>query len=350
MDIDTATGQPAQDISSRIESALFPSEEAVVEPDGDHDDVALEDEGTLPKSDETESEDEDGSDLEETELTDEEQSLADYLGIPDERINVAKDGTVTFTAIIDGQSKEVPLKELAASFQLQGHVNNKSIALENERKEFYEQKNQVAQELQTRINNLDGMAKLAEEQLVGDFNRIDWDRLRHENPSEWSALRQEYAEKAQSIQQMQAQIHEQGSRLLKEQQSVFQQKHQEHLQSEMQKMVAKNPTWTDETVRNKDLTGMRDFVMGTYGFSKEDMNAVTDHRLIDLIKDAKAFREGKKAAETKIAKPVPKFQKPGATKAQVSAAANARNVKAKRDAVRKTGNTQDVANLLLDRM
>lgn len=348
MENETATDQSAQDITSRIESALF-DEAEVTEPVENEDEVAVEDEVTLPETDDTDSEEEDGSDLEDI-ASDEDLSLADYLGIPEDRINVAEDGTVSMTAIIDGESKEVSLKDLASSFQLQGHVNNKSIALENERKELEAAKQQIATEYQSKLQNLESLTSAAEQQLVGDFNQIDWDRLRVENPAEWTALRQEFADKAQHIQNVQAQVKQEGKALLDQQQEKVNQQRQQHLQGEFTKMLESNPAWSDEVVRKKDMDEMRTFVTGQYGFTEQDLALVTDHRLINLIQDAKAYRNGKKAAETKIVKKVPKFQKPGATKAQHSATAKARSVKAKRAAVKKTGSTQDVANLILDRM
>ena len=138
-----ATDNSAQGISSRVEDALF-GEDNTAELNENHDDVASDDEEILPGDDDTDSEDDDGSDGLEGELTEEELTLAGYLGIDEERLIVDEEGNISFNALVDGESKAVPLSELAKSFQLQGHVNNKSIALENERKEFEEQRNTVA--------------------------------------------------------------------------------------------------------------------------------------------------------------------------------------------------------------
>ena len=76
---------------------------------------------------------------------------------------------------------------------------------------------------------------MVEEQLVSEFNGIDWDRLRAENPSEWSAMRQEYAERAQKIQQIQSQVGSQQKELQGKQQEEVARNHQLHMQQEVQK-------------------------------------------------------------------------------------------------------------------
>lgn len=348
---ETATDNVSmQDIASRVEGALFEGTDDNAELDTAQDDVAQDDEAILPESDDTESDDDQGSDDLADIANEEDLSLASYLGLDDEKLTVKDDGSVVFNAIIDGEAKEVPLSDLATSYQLQGHVNNKSIALQDERKEFETQRDTVATELSSRLDKVAQMTKMVEEQLVGDFNNIDWDRLRIENPSEWSALRQEYAEKAQKMQHMQSQISSQQKELNDNQQGAMKQQQQAYLQDQVSKMVVANPTWADQTIMQAETGKLKEFLGSTYGFSSEDFDYVTDHRLIGLIQDAQAYRSGKKTAEVKIAKKVPRFQKPGAAKGNAKSLAKARSVKANKGALKSTGKLQDAANLLLDRM
>ena len=78
------------------------------------------------------------------------------------------------------------------------------------------------------------------------------------------------------------------------------------------------------------------------------MDTILDHRLIEIIKDAKKFRQGAEEVKQKRVKPVPKFNKPGA--ARTKDMSKARAAKAKRDKLRQTHSTQDLAAVLLDRM
>ena len=353
MDNVTATGNSMQDIAKRVEAALDNEAAVVEEPKKVNDDVVLEDADLetdeLPEGDDTDSENDEGSDLDNI-ASDEDLTLADYLGIAEDRLIVKDDGKVFLNAIIDGESKEVPLNELATSYQMQGHVNNKSMALEAERKEFLEIRNKAAAELQTRLEGVKALSKVMEDQLVGEYDSIDWNRLRAENPGEWTALRQDYAERAQEIQRAQALASEEATRIRQEAAKEAQVLYSEHIKKQLDQMITQNPTWQDPTVMTKEVSGISKFAQETYGFGPEDMKLVTDARLMSLIQDAKKFREGSKGIETKRDKPVPKFIKPGASKQVAASTAKARSVKAKRGALKKSGSVQDTANLILDRM
>ncbi len=342
----SATEKSMQEVTDSIEAKLFGT--SAGEPIATDDDEVTDDANELPDSDDSDSEESDGSE-EVVDDQDYEKSLADYLGVDEDRIIVNDDG-VFLNAIIDGETKQVPLKELAMSYQLQGHVNNKSMALENERKEFEASRNEMLQIFQQKIEGLSGLSKVIERELVAEYDRIDWDRLRVENPAEWTALRTEYAQKAQEIQRVQQLIHEENLRVQAERAQIQEQMMQQHIYNEYQKVIAMNPEWADQTKLAEAQVGMRDFLKSTYAFTDDDMKHVTDHRLIKLILDAKAYREGIKGVDEKREKQVPKFSKPGLAKGNAQSLEKARSVKAKRAAVKKTGHVNDVANLLLDRM
>lgn len=350
MENETATEQSMQDITNSIEEKLFPSSNE--EPDEVEGEVVLEDEATLPEGDDTDSDENEGSEDKLDDIAEEEElTLADYLGIDDEKLTQSEEGAWMFKAVIDGEEKDVPLSELAKSFQLQGHVNNKSISLEQERKEFQEQQLKVSDDLKQRTEGLETMAKVLEQEIISEYQGIDWDTLRSTDPVQWTALRQEFAERAQRVQHSQQLILEEAKRAndeaFKHQEAAMQQ----HVEAERSSMLEKNPTWNDGEVFKKDMGELRTFVQSTYGFSDDDTKLVTDHRLVQLIQDAHKYHNGTKQAAVKKEKVVPKFQKSGATKQKASQLAKARAVKARKHAVKKSGGSTDaVANLLIDRM
>jgi len=195
------------------------------------------------------------------------------------------------------------------------------------------------------------MMNFMEQEIVSEFNGINWDQLRQQNPNEWAALRQEYSEKAQRLQEAKNLSGQESQRLQQEAEYAQTSAMQVHLQAETEKMLIANPTWVDSDTLAKDMGVLKDFAKTTYGFSEEDSAFVTDHRLIGLIQDAHKYRAGTVAAASKKDKVVPKFQKSKATQAKSSQLAKARGVKAKRAAVKSSGGSIDsVANLLIDRM
>jgi len=347
MAIETATVKTMQDSATDLEALLYPQEDEPEVTDGDE---VTDDGEDLPEVDDSDSDEDEGSDEEGLEDIAEDLSLAGYLGLDDDRIVEGEDGQYLFNAIIDGESKQVPLSELAANFQMQSHVNNKSMALESERKEFEEVRGQVATELQSRVQGVTALGELMEKQLVGEYNNIDWDKLRVEDPANWTALRQEYAEKAQQVQQAQSLAKEEGDRLQAEQKGQFEEQAKKYFQGELNAMITDNPDWADETKRTEALAGIKSFLTN-YGFTEQDAQGVNDHRLIRLIKDAQAYRSGKKAAEGKReGKKLPKFQKPGGNRGSAANLAKARQAKALKTKRKSTGHVNDIAASILDRM
>lgn len=349
-EIETATGEPAQDITSRIEEKLFGSADPKLEQSTDEEDI--DDAEELPEDDDSDSGEDGSEDLnDDTGDEEEELSLAQHLGLDDDRIDYAEDGTLVFNAIIDGEAKKVPLKDLAASYQLQGHVNNKSMALEQERKEFAEERSSKVAQLDERMDGVDALAKALENDLVGDYNSIDWEKLRIDNPAEWTALRQEFADKASRIQQAQGLVNQERTRVATENEEVFNKANKDYLDTEYDKLLVDNPDWADETKRVAAQAEIKQFLSSEYGFSDKEFALVTDSRLMKLIQDAKSFRIGSKTVAEKKEKIVPKFRKSTNAKANANQLAKARSVKAKKARVKSSnGSTPDIANLILDRM
>ena len=363
---ETATSEKSgmQDAANRVEAILFgddkagnedPKAKAAAKDELEAkalpkaDDVIV-DEEEDPELDEDKDEDKDKDKLDEI-AADEELSMAEYLGIEEDRLSIAEDGSVGFEAIIDGEKKVVPLKELASSFQMQGHVNNKSMALETERTEFNEQKEAITQELQNRILGLEKLTEVLESELVSEYQGINWDTLRAKNPAEWTAKRQEFSERAQKLKQNKALVSKESEGIKAKQLEEFQETRNKYIAAESTKMLAANPTWSDPTVLKAAQEGMRTFLNKTYGYVDEDFASVSDSRLIAVIQDAQKYRNGKLALADKKVKKLPKFRKPGANRASSADVGKVRKTKALRAAVKKGGGrTQDVANLLLDRM
>jgi len=344
MDDNTATNQPMQDVTSRLETALFESDE-VKQPEQISESEAQNDvlEEELPDGDDSVSESENGE--ESDDLT-----LASYLGIDEDRLIINDDGSVSVSAIIDGASKAVDLKELVASYQMQGHVNNKSMALENQRKEFERDRSEVNKHMQSKVAELNSLGKMMEDELVSEYNNVDWDRLRSESPSDWAAFRQEFAERAQKVQRAKSAASQELKNLFDEQAGKQEAIQQRIIQEQRNLMLSENPQWSNPETLKKDQESMRVFLDEAYGFSAEELSGISDYRLIKVIRDVQAFRQGKKNATDNLQKTLPKFKKSGIAAKASTDMSKARAAKNKRAALRSSGSTSDAASILLDRM
>ena len=343
----SGAGAPAQGVEERIAASLFGNDGAAGNSNA-VDKVVNEDDESLPTEDDTKPK---GTEPED-EVIDGDVTLASMLGLGDDQLEYDDQNNVVFNAIIDGESHKVPVSELVKSYQLQGHVNNKSIALENDRKELHATRDQAYGELTTRLQGLNQLIQLNEQTLLAEYNGIDWDSLRMTEPGEWAALQQQFNQRALQIQQVKDLAGQESQRLTQEQQQQQQKSLQDRAAGELQKMMADNPTWSDQTVMAKDIGEVGAFLRNQYGFTDQEIADNIDHRLMRMFKDAMAFHAGTKAiTDKKIPANMPKFVKPGTGGGDRPSLQKARQVKETKQAIRKSGGSLDsVANALINRM
>lgn len=333
----------ALDIETRIGNALFSGGEG---DNDDSDDVVVEDAGKLPETDDTD-DDDNVEDHNEDDMT-----LAKHLGLDDDALEYDDAGNVVFNATINGEKKQVKMQDLIKSYQLEGHINQKSMKLEQDNREFVEMRDKAYNELAGRLNAANELIKVAETSILAEFQSIDWDTLRATNPAEWSALRQHYAERANQLTAIKQSVGQSQKGLTDEQLQAQLHKKQQFLQAEMQKMIVDNPSWADETVMQKEVGEIGKFLLDSYGFKPEEVANAMDARLMRMIRDAQAYRSGKTALQEKqIPKNVPKFRKQGASTEQLANLQKARDAKATKQRIKKSGGSVDaIASALVNRM
>jgi hypothetical protein len=83
----------------------------------------------------------------------------------------------------------------------------------------------------------------------------------------------------------------------------------EYLKSQASIILEKNPTWAKPEVAKKAIHDMSNFIEEAYGFTAAEFGNIQDARLLEVIKDAMAFRNNVKVAKTKLEVAIPKFQK-----------------------------------------
>lgn len=342
---DDGAADGAQGVENRIAAALFPAVD-----DGQLEEEALaEDDEVLPEGKQAESK-EKPEDDEVVNEDDDEVTLASMLGIDEDKLEYDDKGAVVFNAIIDGKQEKVPFAELVKSYQLQGHVNNKSMQLETEKKEFATTRDSAYNELTVRLNGLKKLNQVAREALTADYQGIDWNALRAADPGEWAALQQQFQLRLSKIQEIEQLAGQEEQRISTEKQQQMTQANQQRVAGELQKMVVDNPTWSDQAVMVKDFGEIGAFLRSTYGFTDEEVANNLDARLMRLIQDARQFHSGKVVAEKKVKKDVPKFVKPS-TNGDRPSLVKARQVKATKDSIRKSGGSIDsIAAAIVDRM
>lgn len=337
-----------QSVEAKIEQTLFPSEEAPVEEAP----VAVAEEAPemaeaapAEEVDTTESAPEMTEEADPVEEEDVE-TLAAVLGLSDEQVEITEKGDILINAMVDNEQVQVPFKDIIAAYQGTEYATKRAEEVVQQRETLDKEIEEARQTAQAKLEQMQTVSKLMEQELLQDYNSHNWQELSMHNPAEYHRLREQYTQKAHRIKELQATLSKEGEQQRQEMLQMQKHRFDKLMESESAKMLAANPTWHNPAVREKDFTELRNFLKETYQYSDDEINQIVDHRLVKLIQDA--YKNKAPQATTQGKKVVPAFG--SATANRVAAAANARAAKARKAALRKSGSQAALTQVLLDRV
>ena len=316
-------------LEQAAESLLAPSEETS---EGSNFDEAV-DAMIEPDDDQTE----------EVEVADEEQndveaSSEDYddVEIDDEDLVEATEDTNVFSVKVDGKEEQWTLDQLKQSAAGQAAINKRFQEAAEARKQI-EQQAAVLQQQQQQVAALYQQAQNGGLQAPIPPTR----ELFESDPIGYMEEKLKYDEaKAQYDQNM-----FQLQNVQKQRMQAQEQAHQSYLQEQAQVLTKFIPEIADpqkgEAIKNALVdTGV------SYGFTAEEMQAVTDARYVRALNDARKYRElvaKRKSAQSKGEKARP-VVKAGAKKRVDSNAVTRKKAQAR---LQKTGSINDALSLIL---
>lgn len=301
--------EPANDSLDDVASLLLGDDTNLVDdeaddsPDTDNNNTEIEEKEDADQL----SDDSTDSDSEES---DDDQTLQQMLGIDDSQIDVNDDGSILINVKVDGKESQHSLAEVIKNYQLESSTTNKSKALSEEKKAFENAAAAKAQELKNTLEQNANLTGVLEQELMSEYEGIDWEDLRKFDPAEWTAKRQEFGAKYQKIQQVKNEIGVQAQQIAAAQTEQQAAQKNAYLQSQWNTMLDRNPNWKDNDTYKKDMKDIKSFASETYGFKDEDFDNVMDARAVEVLKDAMLYRKGAKVADKKLKK-VPKIQRRG---------------------------------------
>lgn len=286
---------------------------------------------------------------------DEDQVTSDKFEFVDEVAEAAGMDTDEFLANIrvktkvDGADGEVTLAELVKGHQLESSFTRKN-------QQWIEQKNAETAKLESERSKLADHFQLAttafdlaQQQLMSDFEGVNWNELQTSNPAEWSAKRQQFGERQARLNQAKNQSAQQIQAAVEQQQKEQAEATDQLLQKEHKMLLEKVPSWTDETVRAKEAAEVAEYLQSV-GFADSEISELKDHKLIILARAAMG-QQGPSKKQLELAKKkvteAPRLVKPGSSRPQTNGAITAAQ-KATAKA-KKSGDTDDFAQALLAR-
>jgi hypothetical protein len=243
---------------------------------------------------------------------------------------------------IDGKEGTARLRDLLKSYQLEGHLNQKSMAFADEKKAFEAEAQRKVGEWQQKSQQLDAAVQIAQRLLDGEFANVNWEELQGRDRLEFNQKAVEYQQRQQALTHLAGILGQE-----RQQQQADQTKQFAAYKAEQMKLLeSKLPEWADKDKRAKDITMMSKVLNEAYGVTEQELKSETNHRLILIARDAAKYQElqKQKPAILNKVKTAPKVLKPGVMQSQATQD-NLAHSKA-RDRLRSTGKVSDAATRL----
>lgn len=235
---------------------------------------------------------------------------------------------LTTTVKIDGEEKEVSLADITKSYQLEGHLNRKSIELSETQKHYREAIEQTNAYAQQQAQQLDQLAQQLAAQIDYDSQRLS--ALRETDPEQYLVQKDQLADRQEVFQK----AIQQRELINQQQQAAQQVEYDQFLQDQANKVIDLIPDWKDAAKADAEKSKLSSYLMGQE-FTTDEVSNLADARLVSMARKAMLFDELQQAkpAITKKVTKAPKVVKSGKATDPKQQKANARHqllAKAKR--------------------
>ena len=234
-------------------------------------------------------------------------ALASELGLDSDKLGLDQDGNVVVRLKVSGEEKQVTLSEAISGSQYRAANDQKAQQLAEQRKEFDTERQAVAEEYAGRLQTIQAMGQMLEQQLLAEYNNVDWEALKTTDPSKFLITQQEFQQKQQQLHHAGQALGEQMRHAQDQQEQQFQEERSEILAAERVAMVESVPEWNDTEVMKSDLAEIVQYGQ-SLGFSEEDLSNVIHNRELQVLRKAMLFDRGQTVAEKKSKTP-PKMQR-----------------------------------------
>ena len=236
---------------------------------------------------------------------------------------------------VNGEIIEVDLEELKAGYQKDADYRRKTEEIAIEKKQLLSEKDRLAKEYQTKIEDLNGLTATLNAEINNELNSQDLDRLFEEDPAEATKLERKLRRRRETIKASQ-------EKLRRHQQEQF----QKIVAEEHKKVAIKYPDLSDPEKAPSSFLKMRNY-LSNKGFSEKEISTVYDSRFIDVIMDGVKYIDFANRPKSNPAKKIVKpsqVVKPGIKSTREDKESQSRLDKLK--TLRKSGSPRDATDLL----
>jgi len=128
-------------------------------------------------------------------------TIAQALGFEESDLDIDEDGDVVINTKIDGEDGKAKGKDFFATYQKQGHLDNRLREVNQREENLKTQETNFQESAQQKLQQFEDLNKVALNALNSEFNQIDWNYLRESDPGEYSAKQQDFRNRQGQIQQ-----------------------------------------------------------------------------------------------------------------------------------------------------
>jgi hypothetical protein len=269
------------------------------------------------------------------------EDLSEVLNLDLDRINITDDGQLRFKVKGAEGEEDVSLEKLVNAYQGDANLTNRSKQLseiEKQKTEALESfKSQTTEQAQKAAITLEAINN----QFMAEYQGIDWNSLKAEEPGEYAAktveMQQKKAQIDNLVNQTLEQIQEQQAAIEAEETKARQERlaEEERKTAEVFKQLGVK---TDETLDK----AMTEYLSSQ--FDQSELPHLLDHRILKMAYMAMQFEKGLTKAKDKEVKKKPRVLRPG--KKPSAQAVKVNQAKKQRAKLKETGRVEDAASLI----
>jgi hypothetical protein len=267
--------------------------------------------------------------------------VAKYLGVDESMLDVDEDGTIKVRTKIDGKDGAAKFSDLLKDYQLRGHAENKAREVAEREKAIQARAQEVEQHAQAKLQQVEHLTKIAAGQLMREYQGINWEALRQQDPGQYAALRADFQERNT---QLQAALQSVGYQQQQQAQQAEGQR-RAFLAEQAEKLPELIPEWKDQAIAQKERGEIRDWALKA-GFQAAEVDNLTHAHHVAVMRKAMQYdklQQSKPAIENKV-RTAPKLVKPGQSQEVDSKTQNLRNLKTQ---IKASGGKRGIADWLL---
>lgn len=267
--------------------------------------------------------------------------LAKFLGVDENVIDLDEDGTVKLKTKIDGKEGAAKLAEMLKSYQLEGHVNKKSMELAEREKAMQARQQEAEQQFTQRLQYAENLVNVAAQDLLREFQSVPWAQLEAENPGHAALMRQKFQERQAQLRGIlhNVEVHKtQGAQ-------KAEQERRERLAQEAARLPELIPEWKDASVAERERQEIRSWAIKS-GFEADEVDNITSARQVAALRKAMLhdkLQSTKPEIENKV-RTAPKLVKPGQTQPTTQQEQTLRGIK---QTIQKSGGKKGIEDFLI---